>query len=150
MKAPVKQQARPVGLMAAAQLEYALYINGVFREVRKFSNTPEDLPNKGVKWYPVVRNARPDYDAATHIAEPDNSLVDGIYTFGWNVRALTQSEIDKRNQDDADAVNSAIQSELESAVGKVLFKIVNEIRVLQSQPKLTPAQFKTWWRNNRS
>lgn len=35
--------------------EYALYIGGVFKEVRRYEKQPEDIKHKEVAWYPVVK-----------------------------------------------------------------------------------------------
>jgi len=35
--------------------EYALLIDGVFREIRNYPSQPEDIPHKTIAWYPVFR-----------------------------------------------------------------------------------------------
>lgn len=35
--------------------EYALLIDGVFSEIRRYEAKPEDIPHKAVAWYDVVR-----------------------------------------------------------------------------------------------
>ncbi len=35
--------------------EYALLIDGVFKEIRRYAEKPEDIAHKGVSWHPVVR-----------------------------------------------------------------------------------------------
>lgn len=35
--------------------EYALLIDGTFKEIRNYANQPPDIPHKGVTWHTVVR-----------------------------------------------------------------------------------------------
>lgn len=35
--------------------EYALLIDGAFKETRRYDEKPEDIPHKGVTWHDVVR-----------------------------------------------------------------------------------------------
>lgn len=49
--------------------EYALYIAGQFREVRRLAERPVDIPHKDVTWHPVVRE----------YGKPGASLEDGTH-----------------------------------------------------------------------
>lgn len=96
-------------------------------------------------------------DANAHVAQhggfvyekPDNLSIYNI-SVDWNAQtatALSQAEIDANNAAVADAIIDNMASrDLERNVGKVMFRIVNEIRLLQGKPELTPAQFKTWYK----
>lgn len=54
---------------------------------------------------------------------------------------------DKSSQDiDAEADAEVLRT-IENTVGKVLYKMANEIQVLKGQPTLTPNQFRTYVKN---
>ena len=76
------------------------------------------------------------------------SMVDGVKCY------LSDAEQARRAaQEAAQAaleLDDKVQEAIEGTVGKALFKIVNEIRVLQSNPELTPAQFRTWFKNQQT
>lgn len=38
-------------------LEFALLINGAFKEIRRYAEKPADIPHKNVAWYEVVRES---------------------------------------------------------------------------------------------
>lgn len=40
--------------------EYALLIDGEFREIRNYAERPVDIPHKAVEWYPVFRTSGPE------------------------------------------------------------------------------------------
>ena len=107
-------------------------------------------PNAGTKppfvWMPVARVARPSVNDATQVAERNNSVVGSEYVFDWTVRSKTKAELDADTAAAEATKTSQVNDNVNAMVGKALFKIVNEIRTLQSQPTLTPAQFKAWFR----
>jgi hypothetical protein len=43
--------------------EYALLINGEFKEIRQYTERPQDIEHKDVRWYPVVREYGPEEKA---------------------------------------------------------------------------------------
>ena len=97
-------------------------------------------------WLPVIEVGRYDgFNANTEIKEgPSITINPDDVTATWTVRPMTQPELDQREVE-LDEVRS---QEIKAAYGKVLFKVVNEIRVLKNQTELTPEEFKTWWKNN--
>ena len=99
-------------------------------------------------WFPVVSVGKDDaFDGATQIKSgPVTTIEASRVVDTWTVRAKTQAELDAEATAAADAKTLQINDNVNAMVGKALFKIVNEIRTLQSQPVLTPAQFKTWFR----
>lgn len=42
--------------------EFALYIGGSFKEIRKYQTRPENIEHKSVAWYPVVREVGSAFD----------------------------------------------------------------------------------------
>lgn len=132
-------------------MRYALIHNDAFVEFRNFSTPPEDLPQKGIKFLPAPKVDRPSFDSDTQVLEgPTFAINPTEYTMSWNVRAKTQAELDKEQADNDAAADALVVSTVEGVVGKAMFKIVNEIRILQSAPQLTPDQFKTWFRNQQT
>ena len=108
-------------------------------------------PHKKSWWREVVSVGK---DAAVN---PDTQIKEGPVTTitatqvvdTWTVRDKTQAELDADTAAKEAEKTSQIDRDVNAMVGKALFKIVNEIRVLQSQATLTPAQFKTWFRNQQ-
>ena len=117
---------------------------------KEFPNGPPDLSQKGLLWMLVQRDARPTFDPATQVIEKADGVSAGKYVFGWTVRNKTQAELDKDASDQAANLDARVTFAIEDVVGKALFKIINEIRTLQSQSQLTPAQFKTWFKNQQT
>lgn len=116
---------------------------------RESANFPPDLTHKGWKWYPIVRDTRPNFNSATEVVEENNNLVSGDYVYGWAKRNKTQAELDADSAAEDAAKDSEITRAVVGVVGKAMFKIVNEIRTLQSQPVLNKNQFRTWFRNQQ-
>lgn len=54
--------------------EFALLINGVFTEIRRYDAKPPNIVHKGIAWYPVVRE----------YGEP----FEGIVGFDWVIRTV--------------------------------------------------------------
>lgn len=50
--------------------EYALLIDGIFQEIRRYPERPEDILHKGVTWHDVLRE----------YGEPFTGLVNGVWT----------------------------------------------------------------------
>ena len=109
---------------------------------------PEDVSAKDKRWHLVVRTARPTITSA-QVADASNAVVGTDYVFGWAVRNKTQAELDADAAANEADKTRKIDDNVDAMVGKALFKIVNEIRALQSQAALTPAQFKVWFRNQQ-
>lgn len=41
--------------------EYALLIEGSFKEIRRYEEKPEDIPHKSVTWHDVARETGPEF-----------------------------------------------------------------------------------------
>lgn len=131
-------------------MRYALIHNDVFVEFREFGPTPEDLPQKNIRFLPAPDVAHPVFDSATQALEgPTFAINPTEYTMSWNVRTKTQAELDEDQTKIDAAADDLVVNTVEGMVGKAMFKIVNEIRTLQSASQLTPDQFKTWFRNQQ-
>lgn len=60
---------------------------------------PPDLTAKDLKWYPVIRNAKPAFDPDTHKIAQTEGIVVNDYVHDWSIIPLTQPEIDARAVD---------------------------------------------------
>lgn len=129
--------------------EYALIKGGVFVEVRRCAEKPDDIPHKGVVWLPVVRetvnNATQKYTSSTITTaiEPTRCLVRTI------ISDKPQAEIDAflAAQKVAQVERIEDATSIIKALATALFEVVNEVRVLKGQQKITAAQFKTYLRS---
>lgn len=129
--------------------EYAL-ISSITDELRETSRHNDDTAQTKAPWIwvPVIRNPAPAV-TASQVAEAANGSVAGNYVFGWSVRSKTKAELDADAVASDERKTAQIDSNVNAMLGRALFKIVNEIRVLQTQPVFTPAQFKTWFKNQQ-
>jgi hypothetical protein len=59
--------------------EYALLINGIFSEIRRYDSKPPDQPQKGATWHDVVRE----------YGEPFTGLEGGV----WVIRTVDPSTL---------------------------------------------------------
>ena len=129
---------------------YALLVDNMFREVRTRDTKPDDIPHKNVTWHDVATDQQPAYDSVTHHTPVRiEGLVNGVWRFGWLAAvAKTQAEIDARiqaRQDDA-IVQLQRPDAVELVLAEALFEVLNEVRILKEQTKLTKAQFVNWLR----
>ena len=73
------------------------------------STFPPDLSNKGLEWFPVVRNAQPAFDPFTQKLEQNNGVVATNYVFDWDIVALTaQEQTDFQQNDDISSINAGV------------------------------------------
>lgn len=82
--------------------EFALLIDGQFKEIRNYAEKPADIPHKLVTWHDVLRASRP---AATLTQDPAESwsLIDGVWTQAWAMVDVSPEEAARRQQREADA-----------------------------------------------
>ena len=125
-----------------AALLYARIENGAVAE-RMVIDMLGIPAHKSAMWKPVVFVGKDD--AVDPIAQvkvgPVTTITATEVVDTWTVRAKTQAELDA----DAVAVSTRVKDSVENVTGKVLFKMMNAIRVLQGQAPFTPAQFRTWF-----
>lgn len=129
--------------------EYALIKGGVFVEVRRYAEKPDDIPHKSVVWLPVVRetinNATQKYtdEVVTEAIEPTRYLIT------TTISDKPQAEIDAYlgAQKDAQVERIEDATSIIKALAVALFEVVNDVRVLKGQQAITAAQFKTYIRS---
>ena len=111
----------------------------------------ETIPQHKASWWkPVVFVGKDDPVNASQVKTGPVTTIEATQVVDtWTVRAKTQAELDADTVATEARKTLMIDENVNAMLGKALFKIVNEIRVLQAQPTLTPAQFKTWFRNQQ-
>lgn len=135
--------------------EYALIVNGEFKEIKRAKEQPQDIPHKGVVWLPVVRE-NIDNSTQTHLRFTETTEQRTIEPTRYLIQIIkqdrTQQQIDGLIEVSKDGQMSLLEEvntnqNIARALGKVLFEVVNEVRVLKSQQPLTAEQFKTYVRS---
>jgi transcriptional regulator of met regulon len=112
--------------------EYALLIDGTFKEIRQYAEQPIDIPHKLVTWHDVVRQQRPE---STLTQDPVDSwsLVNGVWTQVWTMVDVRQEEATHRQQQ---AVDEATAAEIKKDA------------FVNSFVGMTPAQVEAYVTNN--
>jgi hypothetical protein len=81
--------------------EYALLIDGVFKEIRRYESQPADIPHKLVTWHAVSRSTKPDSTLTQDPAE-QWSMIDNVWTQSWTMVDVSAEEAALRQQRAAD------------------------------------------------
>jgi hypothetical protein len=77
--------------------EFALFIDDVFQEIRRYDTKPPDLPHKNVTWHDVVRAER---IPSTLTQDPVErwSLVNNVWTQSWDLVNVSAEEAARRQR----------------------------------------------------
>lgn len=129
--------------------EFALFVDGAFREIRRYKARPDDIAHKNVNWYPVVResvdNSTQEYvdKSTTRQLEGDN------YVIRVTIFDRSQAEIDAAIETRKDQALLTVNQDYQSlkAVAQVLFELTNQVRALNAQPDITKQQFVDYLRS---
>lgn len=112
--------------------------NAFLRRFAAESPPLQPNPAKDAKWLPLTVTD-PPFDPETQVKEgPVITVGAESATMVWTVRAKNAGELDAEK--DAEVAGIDVADGLR-AVARVLFQVVNEVRVLQAQPTLSAAQF---------
>jgi hypothetical protein len=98
---------------------------------------PPGKVKTGWRWVPIVVSTTGSGDHSTYT---ETILPDKV-TRVTAYRPYTPAELEAQKDQ---LVDDAEQFEL---LNKAQFRIINEIRILQAKPELTPAQYKQWLRS---
>jgi hypothetical protein len=77
--------------------EYALLIDGVFKEIRRYESQPVDIPHKLATWHAVSRSSKPDSTLTQNPAE-QWALLDNVWTQSWTMVDVSAEEAARRQQ----------------------------------------------------
>ena len=111
-------------------------------EKREVLRLPDPNPVKGFYWLPCPAVPAPPFDPATEVRTRLADVVGPTEVVeGWDVRAKTQAELDAELEARKDAEADRIIDGMK-ALGKTLFLLVNDVRVLQGKQPITAAQFR--------
>ena len=83
--------------------------------------------------FQLVQVAPPAVTATQRAEQGTPQLIDGKWTQVWNVVDIT-AELDAEK-------DALVLSQADQALGKVLFEVVNDVRVLKGQGTITRQQF---------
>ena len=134
-----------------AALLYAQVENGLVAE-RRIIDISSVPAHKQEMWKLVVSVGKDAaFAPATQIKTgPITTITATEVVDTWTVRNKTQGELAD------DAANAAVMEDarandaIANVTGKVMFKMMNAIRVLQGQAQFTPAQFRAWFKAQQS
>lgn len=128
--------------------EYALIQGGVFKEIRKYAEKPDDIPHKGVVWLPVSRVLNNTSTQGYTDTSVSTEIQPTQYVITTTISDKPQAEIDALLAQVKDGEVATIdEMSVIKALATALFEVVNEVRVLKGQQAITAAQFKTYLRS---
>lgn len=118
--------------------EFALYIDGQFKEVRKLLERPEDIPHKKVTWLPFKVD-KPNFDSETQVRIGPEMVVEKNTAFRrWVVREKTKEELAVDNE------NAIKKNMRRSRVAlSICFDQENRLLALEGKPQITFEEFIT-------
>ncbi len=123
---------------------YAHIKNGkVFREL---DLDPTKVPASKANYLkPIVRDDMPVINNVMQVNEGRTVTIEANQVrYGWRIRDKTQSEKD----DDAVSLkvvaDSRVDEDMDQQLGKALFVLANQIRLLNKGEKFTKDQFRRW------
>lgn len=126
--------------------EYALFMNGEFVKIKKFTERPPHIPHKNVVWYPVVRETVDNSTQQYTETIKTQTIENDTYVIRRTIQDLPQAEIDTIIESEKTENINLIDRNytITRALALTLFEVVNQVRVLNGQVEITPDQFKTY------
>lgn len=115
----------------------------VFREVEL---DPTKIPDhKKLYLKPIWRDPMPAINDVLQVNDGRTVTIEATrVVYGWKIRNKTVAEKTEETARKKIDTDRRTNDDINHQIGKALFAIVNQVRLLNSKPVLTPVQFKKW------
>lgn len=119
--------------------DYALLINGTLSRIQSFDARPPDAAHKGMRWYPVNRDATPAVTATQRVV-PQGALVGDEWRITFTITDIT-AEVDAQKEARANVDAATALADVTRRGLNVLLSAINAQRAAQAQAPLNLTQF---------